>query len=604
MEVASGSDEDIEPEVSEPRSHIVPAEPRQTREHVRFRQSERSESENELRETREHVVFRERDPINSEDEPPQTRDYVVYRERVRSNSENGPRQIREHVVVERERSDSKNEPRAHRGHRERSQRTRPVGPTERIEQFYGNQRMTPGLRPSVNMRSSNHQRIGSKPEPLESSDRKPARSGKPGFEELHMSAARKPGLEPRISHVQTTGDRRRRSSRLYATSSQAASPGNLGLDQNANEMLDDYYDGFDDNDLPNTTSMGLHNQYGPGHALSDFNLGKPPPRPHNPFAEAVHVSFNEQAVPMSFNQPPQPPPPPTPPRPTGFSGSPPPGRPEGISSGALVRPSKRSDYIIRAPYQTAIWDRAAVWNQVEQKYDLQLKLVLTRHGERYSSDNFPYRSGTWTDIVFAHKLNEQYHSLKTAKVGILQKLTAYKKISFVYFIQFHAFPDVRYPSTGAWLRTDRKPITFRDNPMTRNSFMNQLRRLCTKRSILYSTLTGAPRDPPDERPQIRWVSRLDDLIEPGAVIDIDVKETFDSMTIYAGLFFAIILSFAAALGYGFAMQGDFSTGFSLASWMITALGFFAAVVAAGEYIGLDSPKATLMDADGRERPWL
>lgn len=89
----------------------------------------------------------------------------------------------------------------------------------------------------------------------------------------------------------------------------------------------------------------------------------------------------------------------------------------------------------------------------------------------------------------------------------------------------------------------------------------------------------------------------------GAVIDIDVKETFDSSKIYMGLMLAILISLGAALGYGFAMDNDFSTGFSIASWVITALGFLAAVIAAGEYFGLDSPKATLMEADGYDRPY-
>ena len=471
----------------------------------------------------------------------------------------------------------------------RSRRTQPIEPTARIEQFYGIKHTTDGG-PAHKLRSKHVRRVEPKLT-IEGLGRKAGRSGKSRPHELRISSTEKPGFEPGVSYVEERGNKKRRPSRHYALASGPGTSENHGLDQNANEMLDDYYDGFDDTLLPHTTTMGLNHEYGDGHAA----IYELPPLPPETF-------LYPEAVPMSFHPPP-PGPPPRPPRPTaGHADSPSPERPQRIYSRPLGRPGKRYDYIMRAPYKTAIWDRAAVWNTTEEKYELQLRLVLTRHGERYSSDNFPYRSGTWTDIVFARKLNEQYRSLKTAKVGIVQKLTAYKKISFVYFIQFHAFPDVRYPSTGAWLRTDRKPITFRDNPMTRNSFMNQLQRLCMKRSVFYSTLTGKPREV-DERPQIRWVSRLEDLIEAGAVIDIDVKETFDSAKIYMGLFVAIAISLGAGLGYGFAMDNDFSTGFSIASWVITALGFFAAVIAAGEYLGLDSPKATLMDADGRERPW-
>ncbi|USW57184.1 hypothetical protein Slin15195_G105030 [Septoria linicola] len=444
------------------------------------------------------------------------------------------------------------------GNPHQSRNARPVEPLQRIEQYYDT---------GARVHNNGHADKRQKRRPDHGGQHAPARliieeknshSRKPRPHQGRMEGAAKPGAGPDIFILEP---RKRRTGRHYATPEETTPC----LDQNSNEMLDDYYDGFDDNALPQTTSMGLNHEFGAGY------------------------------TPLNFQPPP--PPPPRPPRPGMFSGSPPPDR---IYSRPSQRPGKRYDYIIRAPYSTAIWDRAAVWK--DDKYDIKLKLVLTRHGERYSGGTFAYRSGTWTDIVFARKLNQQYHSLKTSEVGIVQKLTAYKKISFVYFIQFHAFPDIRYPRTGAWLRTDRKPISPQDNAMTRNSFMNQLRRMCKKKSILYSTFTGKPNEY-DERPPIRWVSRLDELIEAGAVIDIDVKETFDSTKIYMGLFFAIAVSLGAALGYGFAMDNDFSTGFSIASWAITALGFLAAVIAAGEYLGLDSPKATLMDTMEHDRPW-
>lgn len=75
----------------------------------------------------------------------------------------------------------------------------------------------------------------------------------------------------------------------------------------------------------------------------------------------------------------------------------------------------------------------------------------------------------------------------------------------------------------------------------------------------------------------------------GAVVDLAVRETFDSTKIYVGLLLAVLLSLGTSLVYGFLMDRDFSTGFSIGSWILTAFGFFAAVVAAGEYLGLESP---------------
>jgi len=91
-----------------------------------------------------------------------------------------------------------------------------------------------------------------------------------------------------------------------------------------------------------------------------------------------------------------------------------------------------------------------------------------------------------------------------------------------------------------------------------------------------------------------WTCRLDSLIEPGAVVDIEVKEQFDTVKIYIGLLLAVLSSLAVGLAYGFATEDrDFATGFSISSWMITAFGFIIAAIAAGEYIGLEKPSASL-----------
>ena len=358
--------------------------------------------------------------------------------------------------------------------------TQPVDPVERIEEYYSVHHEFIEEQSTAKSRKKRSEHPGKKGAPKLIIEEKKTAARKPDPDHGPEAAAKT--RDPHISFVQPL---RRRTNRLYPESPSQDLHGRRKPDQSSDEMLDDYYDGFDDTLLPQTTSVGLNLQFG-----SDYE-------------------------PVSFEPPP--PPPPRPPQGSMFPNDIPPDNPFNrppYTHQVPGRHGRRRDFIVRAPHRTAIWDRAAVWNSKVDKYDILLKLVLTRHGERYSGENFPYRSGTWTDIVFARKLNQQYRNLKTAKVGIVQKLTAYKKISFVYFVQFHAFPDVRYPRTGAWLRTARQPITFRDNAMTRNSFMNQLRRMCRKNSILYNTLTGTPSEH-DERPPIRWVSRLDGLIEAG-----------------------------------------------------------------------------------------
>lgn len=223
-----------------------------------------------------------------------------------------------------------------------------------------------------------------------------------------------------------------------------------------------------------------------------------------------------------------------------------------------------------------------------------LKLVLTRKGERYKGRSISYATGSWDDVAFADRLRKEYRSLKTDQIGMMQKLTSYKTISFVYFLQYHAFEDPHF-RFGRWEITDRVPIVPRQDEKARSFFMYQFKKRVRKESKIFSTLSD--KSPPPPKRHKDWVQRLEMLIEPGAVIDIEVKETFDSMKIYFGLLLAVLLSLGVALAYGFVMDNDFSTGFSIASWLLTAFGFFAAVVAAGEYLGLDSPTATLSAAE-------
>jgi hypothetical protein len=162
----------------------------------------------------------------------------------------------------------------------------------------------------------------------------------------------------------------------------------------------------------------------------------------------------------------------------------------------------------------------------------------------------------------------------------MQKLTNYRVIAFVYFLQYHAYPARKFPY-GQWRISDRKSVTRRCDQPARDAFMWKLQRLGKGGK----DAGKGTRD---------WTYRLDQVVELGAVVDIEIKEQFDTVKIYIGLLMAVLSSLAAGLAYGFATEDrDFATGFSISSWMITAFGFVLAAIAAGEYIGLEKPAASL-----------
>lgn len=258
--------------------------------------------------------------------------------------------------------------------------------------------------------------------------------------------------------------------------------------------------------------------------------------------------------------------------------------PRPLRHASRLRPQRREDYgnhyeappttrfLEEPPYgsDNKLWARAAKPHGRSRKIGpLEAKptLVVPRRGQRYRSRIFTYVQGKWDDEIFASEIKRHYRELKTRQIGPLQKLIAYKTIAFVYFLQLRCIDD----GSGAdnkWKVEMRKPITPFDDIESRNTFMYLL------------------RHPPPGR---KWTATLDEMIVPGAVVDLEIMEAFDSVMIYWGLFFAVLLSLASALAYGFAMDNDFGTGFSIASWILTAFGFFAAVIAAGEYFGLEKP---------------
>lgn len=207
------------------------------------------------------------------------------------------------------------------------------------------------------------------------------------------------------------------------------------------------------------------------------------------------------------------------------------------------------------------WRRAARYAD-EEKAVLRLNpsLVMTRHGHRYQSHPFVYEEG-WDDKQFAAELKHQYSSLKLQDVGIIQKVVAYKTIAYVNVLQARCTARDR-----RWVVTKTAPITNKSDKEGRDTFMYLL------------------RYPTEER---RWTRTVDNLLKPGVIIYLEIVETFDSSKIYLGIFLMTLLSLGAALGYGFAMDHDFGTGFSIAAWMITAFGFFIALVSIAEVAGLE-----------------
>jgi hypothetical protein len=191
----------------------------------------------------------------------------------------------------------------------------------------------------------------------------------------------------------------------------------------------------------------------------------------------------------------------------------------------------------------------------------ELSLVMARRGRRFKSKPFPYGIG-WTDKRFAKELKYQYAHLKRQDVGLFQRIVAYKQIAYVIVLQ------ARYSKfSGKWVVAKSVPITTKGDKEGRNAFMYLLRH---------------PRD------ECRWTGTIDKLCKPGAILYLEIIETFDSSVIYAGILLAALLSLGVALAYGFTMDGDFSTGFSIASWLITAFGFFAALVSISEIAGMES----------------
>jgi hypothetical protein len=193
---------------------------------------------------------------------------------------------------------------------------------------------------------------------------------------------------------------------------------------------------------------------------------------------------------------------------------------------------------------------------------------MHRHGRRFKSKPFHYERG-WTDRQFAKTLKSQYASLRVWDAGLVQKLVPYRQINFLNVLQLRCLRDQR-----KWMVVKVLPITPRSDKKARDAFMISLRH-------------PSPNT-------YRWTRKIDKLIEPGAVLTFEVIETLDTSKISLGVILAALLSLVVALVYGFAMDSDFSTGFSIGSWFITAAGFIGALISISEYAGPEIPTSSQM----------
>jgi hypothetical protein len=199
---------------------------------------------------------------------------------------------------------------------------------------------------------------------------------------------------------------------------------------------------------------------------------------------------------------------------------------------------------------------------------LEPTLVMHRRGRRYKSEPFYYERG-WTDRQFAETLKYQYTSQRLWDVGIVQKLVAYRQIHYVNVLQLRFSREMR-----RWDVVKALPITKKSGKEARDAFMFLL------------------RYPPYDT--YRWTATVDDAIKPGVVLVFEIFETLDTSKINLGIYLSAFLSLGVALAYGFAMDGDFSTGFSIGSWFITAAGFIGALISISEYAGPEAPTTSQM----------
>ncbi|KAF7190656.1 hypothetical protein HII31_07815 [Pseudocercospora fuligena] len=227
-----------------------------------------------------------------------------------------------------------------------------------------------------------------------------------------------------------------------------------------------------------------------------------------------------------------------------------------------------------SPSVLGLWAHAARVDKKSPSLSLVIGVMFSRRGERFASRSLHYQQGRWTDHEFAHALMREYRHMKIEKVGVLQYFVNHKRIAFVHILKFQAFahPDYR---AGKWMIVAKQPIEPDDSERARAWFMYNITAKATKESRFFNARTGKPQG--STRLTQYWTGRVDQMIEEGAVISLEIEEAFDRFKIYVMLGIAVFVSLAVGLIYGFLMGNDFATGFSIASWLMTAFGFYATV---------------------------
>lgn len=116
-----------------------------------------------------------------------------------------------------------------------------------------------------------------------------------------------------------------------------------------------------------------------------------------------------------------------------------------------------------------------------------------------------------------------------------ERLIVSREIAYFYILQVRCRTEDDYD--GHWQLTQRVSVTSKTTKMARDKFMQSFKN-------------------PGRR--CEWTQRIDELAVPGAVITLELEETFD-IVLKSGFLLALI-SLGTALAYGFAMNNDFATG--------------------------------------------
>ncbi|EPS40967.1 hypothetical protein H072_5144 [Dactylellina haptotyla CBS 200.50] len=189
---------------------------------------------------------------------------------------------------------------------------------------------------------------------------------------------------------------------------------------------------------------------------------------------------------------------------------------------------------------------------------LSLFFYLMRYGKpvttkipRYMPENFT-ADPRWTDRKFGRMLLEEYRKIRT--------FWSLKKIRFVVFLLLKKHDQ-------NWVAEKRVDIIENADESAMSHFQYQLRYL--------------PRGN-----ATKWVTELNKIAISRGYRMVEIIEGFDIWRIVSALGLCVLLSTVIAVVYG-SLRGDWSTGFTIASYILVCLGLFLAVFTVYEYLNLD-----------------